>query len=89
MWSQTEDQLKLHTLKWKLEKAAVQSSLNVSSSESLALARGTTSFLQRFYAQHSALREIVKHVASLLLGTKHMATAGAVGQTLKSAALYL
>ena len=70
-------------------KDAVQSSLNVSSSASLALARGTTSFLKRFYAQHSALREIVKHVASLLRVAKHMATAGAVGQTLKSAALYL
>ena len=81
--------MKLQTLQWKLKKDAVQFSLNVSSSASLALARGTTSFLQNFYAHHSAVLEIVIHVAALLRDAKHIATAGAVGQTSKSTALYL
>ena len=89
VWSQTEDQSKLNTLKWKFKGDAVQSSLNVSSSEEMSLARATTVFLKRFYAQHSGLKELVKSVATLLRGAQHMVDAGTVGQTLKSAALFL
>ena len=88
-WWETEDQLKLNTLKWTFKGDAVQSSLNVSTSASMAVARATTTFLKTFYAQHSAWPECVKRVASLLRSAKHMVTAGAVEQTLKSAALYL
>ena len=88
-WMETEDQLKLNTLKWKFKDDKVQSSLNVSSSASMALARATTSFLKTFYLQHKGAQESIKQVASMLRGNKHMVTGGVVGETLKSAALYL
>ena len=89
VWSKTEDQSKLNTLKWKFKGDAVQSSLNVSSSEEMSLARATTLFLKKFYTEHKGLKELVKSVASLLRGAGHMVVAGTVGQTLKSAALFL
>ena len=88
-WWDTEDQLKLNTLKWKFKEDKVQCSLNVSSSASMALARATTSFLRTFYAQRTTAHESVKRVASPLCGAKHIVTDGAVAETLKSAALYL
>ena len=81
-WWETEDEMKLNTLTWKLKDDVVQSSLNVSLSASMALARATTSFLRTFYAQRTTAHESVKRVASPLRGAKHMVTGGAVGQTL-------
>ena len=70
VWSQTEDQLKLNTLKWKFKDDAIQNFLNVSSSASMALARATFSYLQPYYAQDSTMPESAKRVESLLRGAE-------------------
>ena len=88
-WWETKHEMKLNTLTWKLKDGVIQSSLYVSLSVSMALARATTSFLRTFYAQRTTAHESVKRVASPLCGAKHMVTDGADGETLKSAALYL
>jgi hypothetical protein len=79
----TADQFQLQTLKWKFKGDKVQSSLNVSSTEAMALAMGTTRYLQEFYARNEDMKEPVRTVATLLRKAKHMAVCGGVSHPFK------